>query len=118
MQVGGKSAHPRPSAETGAASPLLWKFEYPVVRSLGGGDLMDVMTLTIWCSTGSSGKPASAERVAQVLAPAIAERISQETPTIEFEVRSRTRRSSGSQLAISEPITSGRASREVDVVAS
>jgi UDP-GlcNAc:undecaprenyl-phosphate GlcNAc-1-phosphate transferase len=48
----------------------LWKLEYPIVH--GGSQEYDGLCLTIWCALGAAHRPAGAERVAQIVAPAIA----------------------------------------------
>jgi UDP-GlcNAc:undecaprenyl-phosphate GlcNAc-1-phosphate transferase len=49
----------------------LWKLEYPIVH--GGPQEYDGLCLTIWCAVEVSQRPAGAERVAQIIGPAIAE---------------------------------------------
>jgi len=49
----------------------LWKLEYPIVH--GHPQHYDGLCLTIWCALETSQRPAGAERVAQIIAPAIAE---------------------------------------------
>jgi len=49
----------------------LWKLEYPIVH--GHPQQYDGLCLTIWCALETSQRPAGAERVAQIIAPAIAE---------------------------------------------
>ena len=49
----------------------LWKLEYPIVY--GHPQQYDGLCLTIWCALETSQRPAGAERVAQIIAPAIAE---------------------------------------------
>lgn len=52
----------------------LWKLEYPIVY--GNPEHYDGLCLTIWCDLGVSQRPAGAERVAQIIGPAIAEWVS------------------------------------------
>ena len=47
-----------------------WKLEFPVTRP---GATTHPIVLSIWSSVDGSGTPAGAERVAQILAPAVAE---------------------------------------------
>lgn len=49
----------------------MWKLEYPIVH--GNPEHYDGLCLTIWCDLGVPQRPAGAERVAQILGPAIAE---------------------------------------------
>jgi len=49
----------------------LWKLEYPVLQR--ASDEYDGICLTIWSAIASGQRPAGAERVARILAPAIAE---------------------------------------------
>jgi UDP-GlcNAc:undecaprenyl-phosphate GlcNAc-1-phosphate transferase len=49
----------------------LWKLEYPIVY--GHPKQYDGLCLTIWCALETLQRPAGAERVAQILGPAIAE---------------------------------------------
>lgn len=48
-----------------------WKVEYPVGRQ--DSMLMHPIVLSIWCAIPSHDRPAGAERVAQILAPAVAD---------------------------------------------
>jgi UDP-GlcNAc:undecaprenyl-phosphate GlcNAc-1-phosphate transferase len=47
----------------------LWRLEYPILRD--GDTQADPLVLSIWCRVGGSRHPAGAERVVQILAPAI-----------------------------------------------
>jgi UDP-GlcNAc:undecaprenyl-phosphate/decaprenyl-phosphate GlcNAc-1-phosphate transferase len=47
----------------------LWKLEYPIVAN--GSHDHNGLCLTIWCSLSVTQRPAGAERVAQILGPAI-----------------------------------------------
>lgn len=49
----------------------LWKLEYPIVH--GHPKDYDGLCLTIWCALDTAQRPAGAERVAQILGPAIVE---------------------------------------------
>lgn len=49
----------------------LWKLEYPILQR--ASDQYDGLCLTIWSSLANGQRPAGAERVARILAPAIAE---------------------------------------------
>ena len=49
----------------------MWKLEYPIVRS--NSDHYDGLCLTIWSDLEESPHPAGAERVANIIGPAIAE---------------------------------------------
>jgi hypothetical protein len=49
----------------------LWKLEYPILQR--ASDHYDGLCLTIWSAIRHSQRPAGAERVARILAPAIAE---------------------------------------------
>ena len=49
----------------------LWKLEYPILQR--ACDDYDGLSLTIWSGVAHSQRPAGAERVARILAPAIAE---------------------------------------------
>jgi UDP-GlcNAc:undecaprenyl-phosphate GlcNAc-1-phosphate transferase len=49
----------------------LWKLEYPIVH--GHPQAYDGLCLSIWCSIETSKRQAGAERVAQILGPAIAD---------------------------------------------
>jgi UDP-GlcNAc:undecaprenyl-phosphate GlcNAc-1-phosphate transferase len=49
----------------------LWKLEYPIVHE--HVTEYDGLCLTIWCSMETSQRPAGAERVAQIIGPAIGE---------------------------------------------
>jgi UDP-GlcNAc:undecaprenyl-phosphate GlcNAc-1-phosphate transferase len=49
----------------------LWKLEYPILQR--SSDDYDGLCLTIWSAIAHSQRPAGAERVARILAPAIAE---------------------------------------------
>ena len=49
----------------------LWKLEYPILQR--SSDDYDGLCLTIWSAVAHSQRPAGAERVARILAPAIAE---------------------------------------------
>ncbi|NUS32518.1 MAG: undecaprenyl/decaprenyl-phosphate alpha-N-acetylglucosaminyl 1-phosphate transferase [Gemmatimonadaceae bacterium] len=48
-----------------------WKLEYPIERP--GSTLVQPIFLSIWCTTAGWGTTAGAERVAQILAPAVAD---------------------------------------------
>ena len=50
----------------------VWKLEYPIAP-VDGGRYTEPLMLTIWCSTTSTRRHAGAERVAQIIAPAIAD---------------------------------------------
>jgi hypothetical protein len=120
MQIGSRHAQVQRSGDSVLSSPLLWKFEYPIFTEGDGprdGDF-EAMVLTIWSSvaTRSSGRPASAERVAQVLGPAIAACTLHEVAA--GEVRARSRRASGGYRAVSERgvATAIRPPREVDAI--
>jgi len=62
----------------------LWKMEYPILQR--ASDEYDGLCLTIWCSISNGQRPAGAERVARIVAPAIAEWIGGRKRTAE-EVR-------------------------------
>ena len=47
----------------------MWKLEYPIVPEDGADH--DGLCLTIWCTIEASQRPAGAERIAQIVAPAI-----------------------------------------------
>jgi UDP-GlcNAc:undecaprenyl-phosphate GlcNAc-1-phosphate transferase len=47
----------------------LWKLEYPILAN--GSHDHNALCLTIWCSLSVAQRPAGAERVAQILGPAI-----------------------------------------------
>ena len=49
----------------------LWKLEYPILQR--ASDQYDGLCLTIWSAVTNGQRPAGAERVARILAPAIAE---------------------------------------------
>src|ERR1700693_5632592 len=49
----------------------LWKVEYPIVHQ--NPTEYDGLCLTIWCSMEISQRPAGAERIAQIIGPAIAD---------------------------------------------
>lgn len=49
----------------------LWKLEYPILQRVS--DEYDGLCLTIWSAIANGQRPAGAERVARILAPAIAE---------------------------------------------
>lgn len=52
----------------------LWRIEYPIpmpVTEGWHGIAQDTMMLTIWCRTDGTDRPAGAERIARILAPAI-----------------------------------------------
>jgi UDP-GlcNAc:undecaprenyl-phosphate GlcNAc-1-phosphate transferase len=49
----------------------LWKLEYPILQ--GDSEAYDGLCLTIYCALETTQRPAGAERVAQILAPAIGE---------------------------------------------
>ena len=49
----------------------LWKLEYPILQR--ASDEYDGLCLTIWSAIANGQRPAGAERVARILAPAIAE---------------------------------------------
>jgi UDP-GlcNAc:undecaprenyl-phosphate GlcNAc-1-phosphate transferase len=49
----------------------LWKLEYPILQR--ASDKYDGLCLTIWSAISNGQRPAGAERVARILAPAIAE---------------------------------------------
>jgi hypothetical protein len=49
----------------------LWKLEYPIIHGRPQQEY-DGLCLTIWCALLTSQRPAGAERVAQILGPAIA----------------------------------------------
>jgi hypothetical protein len=65
----------------------LWKLEYPILQR--ASDEYDGLCLTIWSAISNGQRPAGAERVARILAPAIAEwvggrkRTPEETRTAE-----------------------------------
>ena len=48
-----------------------WKLEYPIARP--DSKLTHPIMLSIWCAIGGKGTPAGAERVAEILAPAISD---------------------------------------------
>jgi hypothetical protein len=47
-----------------------WKLEYPIGRV---ESILPPIILAIWCAVEGNSSPAGAERVAQILAPAVAE---------------------------------------------
>jgi UDP-GlcNAc:undecaprenyl-phosphate GlcNAc-1-phosphate transferase len=65
---GRPSAEPLPVQAHGAQT---WKLEYPVTRA--DAEVSYPITLSIWCSLERACSPAGAERVAKILAPAIAD---------------------------------------------
>lgn len=50
-------------------SARLWSFDYPIV---GRNGITDPLFLSVWCAVGGTERSAGAERVTQILAPAIA----------------------------------------------
>jgi UDP-GlcNAc:undecaprenyl-phosphate GlcNAc-1-phosphate transferase len=52
----------------------LWKLEYPIVQAIPAK--YDGLCLTIWCALEVSQRPAGAERVAQIIGPAIVKWVS------------------------------------------
>jgi UDP-GlcNAc:undecaprenyl-phosphate GlcNAc-1-phosphate transferase len=67
-----ESRHRTPGRQTQELQMLkLWKLEYPIVH----GNTMDYygLCLTIWCDLGKSQHPVGAERIAEMVGPAIAE---------------------------------------------
>jgi UDP-GlcNAc:undecaprenyl-phosphate GlcNAc-1-phosphate transferase len=58
----------------GVATSQLWKLEYPVAppQYVAAMGQTDPLVLSIWCHTNGGRHPAGPERVAQILAPAIA----------------------------------------------
>jgi UDP-GlcNAc:undecaprenyl-phosphate GlcNAc-1-phosphate transferase len=84
-------------------SPLLWKFEYPIIDADGVpavDSFGEIMTLRIWSPTKVANRTSSAARVSQILAPAIAVWISANGSGGSEQEARRTRRSSGSHRAI------------------
>jgi UDP-GlcNAc:undecaprenyl-phosphate/decaprenyl-phosphate GlcNAc-1-phosphate transferase len=59
----------------------LWKLEYPILQR--ASDEYDGLCLTIWSAVVNGQRPAGAERVARILAPAIAEWIGGRKRTTE-----------------------------------
>ena len=49
----------------------LWKLEYPIIHQ--DSTDYDGLTLTIWCALETSQRPAGAERIAEIIGPAIAD---------------------------------------------
>ena len=49
----------------------LWKLEYPIVH--GAPEDYDGLCLTIWCALEEAQHPAGAERIAQIIGPAVAQ---------------------------------------------
>ena len=68
----------------------LWKLEYPILQR--ASDEYDGLCLTIWSAIANGQRPAGAERVARILAPAIAEwvgaakRIPEETRAVDHAI--------------------------------
>jgi UDP-GlcNAc:undecaprenyl-phosphate GlcNAc-1-phosphate transferase len=75
MQVGPPVATTPAHVLADMPIPRVWKAEYPIITE-GGESLEDEvgrpMFLTIWCSTAARVRAASVERVAEIVAPAIA----------------------------------------------
>jgi UDP-GlcNAc:undecaprenyl-phosphate GlcNAc-1-phosphate transferase len=100
-------------------SPLLWKFEYPIIDVDGVpalDQLGEILTLRIWSPTRVANRSASAARVAQVIAPAIAVWISVNGSGVVDPEPRRARRSSGSHRAVVDRTLVRRSSREVDAI--
>jgi UDP-GlcNAc:undecaprenyl-phosphate/decaprenyl-phosphate GlcNAc-1-phosphate transferase len=73
MQLGSSERTLPQWVRTGLWKSQYWKLEYPIAPRLHlPGVAQDSVVLAIWCSTDIFGRPAGAERVAQILAPAIA----------------------------------------------
>ena len=94
MQVGPPQA-PLPAGLAAVVDPgRVWKLEYPILDvetdsagPVDGGTL--VLTLSIWCPLRSAVRPAGAERVARILAPAIAAWQSRAPAVVTSEITAR-----------------------------
>jgi UDP-GlcNAc:undecaprenyl-phosphate GlcNAc-1-phosphate transferase len=94
MQAGPCDARMPYDLEPGTKS--LWKLEYPVVVPTTGGfrttgELEESLVLAIWCAKDSKVRSASAERVAHVLAAAIAQWSLSVSDSVGKEIRVRAK---------------------------
>ena len=116
MQVG--SCDARLPYELSHSTTSLWKLEYPIVVTAGGGfrtsgGLEGSLVLAIWCPKDSTVRSASAERVARVLADAIAGWSNRVSEAIGTEIRVRAGTSShrllpiGGLAVLSDPFRGG-----------
>jgi UDP-GlcNAc:undecaprenyl-phosphate GlcNAc-1-phosphate transferase len=74
-----------------------WLLEYPIIMASRNGDgparsAHSAPVLAIWCAVIQTGRPANAERVAQILAPAIAMALQSTSDVIVPEVQHEPRR--------------------------
>lgn len=77
MRIGGAMAGTPAHVLADTPLPRVWKVEYPIITAKGESveDSLrgDSMVLTIWCSMATRVRSASVERVAEILAPAVAQ---------------------------------------------
>jgi UDP-GlcNAc:undecaprenyl-phosphate GlcNAc-1-phosphate transferase len=78
LRLGVSDATPPHNIITGMLAARLWSFDYPIAPRTAGHD---PLFLSVWCSVEGGARSAGAERVTQILAPALA-RWMQEHPEL------------------------------------